>query len=176
MPANSSDKPTPDTVIQLRGKGAEKRLRLLAVVDGTELTNRIVDFIISFGEGRPVTEVVILNVQSKRADARLRGYQTFKEAEVNDRLLNEVGLPIVNSVSKKLQAAGITCLSKVAIGDPLSVISSCAAENGCDLILVGKRTRTGVGRVIPGLLRMWLESRTALQLVVLAPTSVVVVK
>jgi nucleotide-binding universal stress UspA family protein len=176
MTANGSDNLTPANVTRFPSKSGAKCLRLLAVVDGTELTNRIVDFIISFGEGRAVTEVVILNVQSKRADARLRGYQTFMEAEINDRLLNDLAIPIVNSVCKKLQAAGITCVSKVAIGDPLSVISDCARENGCNLILVGKRSRTAVGRVIPNLLRMWLESRLALKLVTLAPTSVVVVK
>jgi nucleotide-binding universal stress UspA family protein len=176
MTAIDSDRLALDTFSQPRDRGAAKRLRLLAVVDGSECTNRIVDFLIAFGEGRAVTEVVILNVQTKRGDARLRGYQTFKEEEINDRLLNELAYPIVNSVSKRLGAAGITCLSKVAIGDPLTMISRCALENGCDAIVVGKRFRTGVGSIIPSLLRLWLESRVTLKLVALAPASVVVVK
>lgn len=152
------------------------RQRLLAVVDGSERTNRIVDFIIAYGHGRSLTEVVILNVQTKRDDARLRGYQSFKEAEVNDRILNELAYPIVNSVSKRLQAAGITCLSKVAIGEPFAVITSCAAENQCNVIVVANRSTTGIGRLIPNLLRMWLESRIGLKLVALSPAAVVVVK
>lgn len=176
MTALGSDKPALNIFSQSRDSKAAKRLRLLAVVDGSEFTNHIVDFILSFAEGRSVTEVVILNVQTKRADARLRGYQTFKEEEINDRLINEFGYPIVNNVSKRLQAAGITCLSKVAIGDPFAIISECALENECDVIVVGKRFRTGVGGIIPSLLRVWLESRVTLKLVALAPTSVVVVK
>jgi nucleotide-binding universal stress UspA family protein len=164
-----------DRLIDTQANSATRQ-RLLAVVDGSEQTNRIIDYIIAYGHGRKVTEVVILNVQTKRSDARLRGYQSFKEAEVNDRLLNELAYPIVNSVSKRLQAVGITCLSKVAIGDPFTMISKCAAENECNVIVVSKRYRTGIGRLIPSLLRMWLESRTSLKLVALSPTSIVVVK
>jgi nucleotide-binding universal stress UspA family protein len=171
--AMSSDRP-----IDSQGNDDKtiKRQRLLAVVDGSEVTNRIVDFITAYGRGRQVTEVVILNVQTKRADARLRGYQSFKEAEVNDRLLSELAYPIVNSVSKRLQAVGITCLSKVAIGDPITTISKCALENDCNVIVVGERYRTGVGALIPSVLRMWLESRISLELIEHSPAAIVVVK
>ena len=116
-----------------------QRQRLLAVVDGTESTNRIVDFITAYGEGRTVTEAVVLNVQSKRLDARLRGYQDFKQDEIDDRLINELALPIVNSVSSRLEKAGIVCSPKAEIGDPVATILRCAAENACNVILVGAR-------------------------------------
>ena len=153
-----------------------KRLRFLAVVDGTEATNRIVDFIVAFGEGRSATEAVILNVQSKRFDARLRGYQNFKKDEIDDRLINDLALPILNSVSGRLQKAGIVCVSKAEIGDPVATILRCAAENACNVILVGAQPPKGIEGWMPELVRGWLRSDLALRLIARGAASIVVVK
>jgi len=155
---------------------ADRGLRLLAVVDGTESTNRIVDFITAYGDGRSTTEAVVLNVQSKRLDARLRGYQDFKQDEIDDRLINELALPILNSVSGRLEKAGIRCLSKAEIGDPVMTILRCAAENACNVILVGAQPPTGIEGWLPNTIRAWLRSDLAFQLTALAPASIVVVK
>jgi nucleotide-binding universal stress UspA family protein len=155
---------------------AAKRLRFLAVVDGTESTNRMVDFITAYAEGRAGTEAVVLNVQSKRLDARLRGYQNFKKDEIDDRLINELALPILNSVSNRLEKAGILCLSKAEIGDPVRTVLRCAAENACNVILVGTRPARGIEGWMPSTMRAWLRSDLALRLIALAPASIVVVK
>lgn len=155
---------------------AASRLRLLAVVDGTESTNRIVDFITAYSEGRSTTEAVVLNVQSKRLDARLRGYQDFKQDEIDDRLINELALPILNGVSGRLEKAGIRCSSKAEIGDPVTTILRCAAENACNVILVGAQPPKRIEGWLPTTIRAWLRSDLALQLMALAPASIVVVK
>lgn len=155
---------------------AARSLRFLAVVDGTESTNRIVDFILAFGEGRAAVETVVLNVQSKRLDSRLRGYQDFKREEIDDRLIHEVALPIVNSVSRRLEKAGILTVSKTEIGDPIATILRCAAENACNVILVGTRPSRGIEGWIPAAIRAWLRSDLALRLIAIAPVSIVVVK
>ena len=155
---------------------AAKRLRLLAVVDGTESTNRIVDFITAFDEGRSATEAVVLNVQTKRLDARLRGYQNFKKDEIDDRLINELALPILNSVSSRLEKVGIRCLLKAEIGDPVTTILRSAAENACNVILVGAQPPKGIEGWLPNTMRVWLRSDLALRLIAFAPASVVVVK
>ncbi|MCA6114677.1 universal stress protein [Bradyrhizobium sp. WSM 1738] len=155
---------------------AAKLLRLLAVVDGTESTNRIVDFITAFSEGRAATEAVVLNVQSKRLDARLRGYQNFKKDEIDDRLINELALPILNSVTSRLEKAGILCSSKAEIGDPVTTILRCAAENACNVILVGAQPSKALDSWMPDTMRAWLRADLALRLIALAPASIVVVK
>jgi nucleotide-binding universal stress UspA family protein len=175
MTDTSRDLSTFGNAKQLAGVHGARPLRFLAVVDGSESANRIVDFLMAFGEGRAGTEVVVLNVQSKRADARLRGYQSFKQEEIDDRLIREFGLPIVNSVSARLQKAGMVCLSRAEIGDPVQTILSCAAENACDAILVGGPPR-GMPSWIPLSIRVWLGSQLALRLIAVAPTSIVVVK
>ncbi|WP_141688318.1 universal stress protein [Bradyrhizobium paxllaeri] len=160
-------------VARIRGA---KCLRLLAVVDSTESTNRIVDFITAFSEGRAATEAVVLNVQSKRLDARLRGYQNFKKDEIDERLINEFAFPILNSVTGRLEKAGILCSSKAEIGDPVTTILRCAAENACNVILVGAQPSKGFDSWLPNTMRVWLRSDLALRLIALAPASIVVVK
>ena len=99
-----------------RSKQVPAPLRLLAVVDGTERTNRVIDYIVALAQGRDAIEVIVLNVQTKREDARLRGYQSFKQDEVDDRLINDLGAPVVGGASRWLDQARIQHRSKVLIG------------------------------------------------------------
>jgi nucleotide-binding universal stress UspA family protein len=112
--------------------------RILAVVDGSERTNHIVDFLKSLAARGGAIEVIVLNVQTKRLDHRLRGYQSFKRNEIDDRLINEIGMPIVASVSRHLEKLGIGAHGRVEIGEPADVILRCAAQDHCDAVLIGE--------------------------------------
>jgi nucleotide-binding universal stress UspA family protein len=147
-------------------------LRLLAVVDGSERTNRVIDYIVTLAQGREAIEVLLLNVQSKSHDARLRGYQTFRESEVDDRLINDLGAPIVGSASRMLDKVHIQHRSKVLIGDPVQTILRCAAEEDCDSIVIGNHRSKG----ITGLISATLGSSPVLRLLAIASIPVVVVK
>jgi nucleotide-binding universal stress UspA family protein len=122
-----------------RAKQLPARFRLLAVVDGTERTNRVLDYIVTLAQGRDAIEVVVINVQTMREDGRLRGYQSFKQEEVHDRLINDLGAPIVGSAGRWLNKAQIPHRSQVLIGDPVQTIVRCAAEEDCDSIVIGER-------------------------------------
>jgi nucleotide-binding universal stress UspA family protein len=124
-------------------------LKILAAVDGSESTNGVVEYLTARGAG---SEIVILNVQTKSDDWRLRGYGSFKEKDVNARLIDDLGRPIVRGVGRRFQKAGLPHRERVEIGDPAETIIRCAAEEGCDLIVVGDPR--------PGPLRRWI-TRTA---------------
>jgi nucleotide-binding universal stress UspA family protein len=164
------------TIASVASKRAIQPLRILAVVDGSERTNRIIEHVITTAQGRDATEVVVLNVQDKRDDARLRGYQSFKQSEVDDRLINDVGGPIVNTVSRWLDKVGIGNLTRVKIGDPVANVMRCARDDRCDVIVVGDAG--------PGKFRRWLVNTTGLslgssvaaRLAMVASTPVVIVK
>jgi hypothetical protein len=143
-------------------KSARLHLRVLAVVDDTEQTNRVTNYILSAFDPRN-TEVVVLNVQEKRDDARLRGYQTFKQAEIDDRLITDIGLPIVNSVTRLLEKSGMPSRSKVLIGEWLPTVLKCAAEERCSIIVVAEERPTGfVGRVLSRLAHTMFRSPAAM--------------
>lgn len=148
--------------------------RILAVVDSTERTNHVVDFLKSLAaRGSPI-EVVVLNVQSKRLDHRLRGYQTFKRHEIDGRLVEEIGMPIVASVSRHLEKLGIGAQGRVEIGEPGDIIPKCAAEEHCDAVVIGEQSPTALRRFLAR--TFGIVSGAAASLAALAQTPVIVVK
>jgi nucleotide-binding universal stress UspA family protein len=157
-------------------RGAANRLRFLVVVDGREYTNRLVNFVTAVAGKRNGTEAVVLNVQDVRVNARLRGYESFKREEIEDRLINEIGGPIVNTVSTWLQKAGVLSVPMVKIGDPVSIILDCAAENECDAIVIGEPRPKGLRGWIAAVTRLPLVSPRLHQLVIRSAKPLVVVK
>jgi nucleotide-binding universal stress UspA family protein len=174
--APGASRPTFAAIRQSTDQGAANRLRFLVVVDGRECTNRVVDFVTAVAGGRNATEAVVLNVQDLRGNARLRGYESFKRDEIEDRLINDIGGPIVNSVSTWLQKAGVLSVPTVKIGDPVSIILDCAAENACDAIVIGEPRPQGLLGWIVAVTRLPLVSTRLHQLMVRSAKPLVVVK
>lgn len=149
--------------------------KILAAVDGSERTNRVVDYLLSLAKKNAALNVVVLNVQNEPEKWRLRGYETFKRDEIVDRLTSDVGGPIVRGVGRRLRKAGISHNTRVEIGEPVEIIIRCAAEEGCDLIVVGEPR--------PGAVRRWLTQAAGITLgsvagdvVQLAETPIVVAR
>lgn len=155
-------------------QAAPNPYRVLAVVDGTERTNHVVDFLRSLAAHGRGLEVVVLNVQSKRLDHRLRGYQSFKQQEIDDRLINEIGMPIVGHVSHRLEKLGIAAHGRVEIGEPADVIIRCAAEEHCDVVVIGERRPNALRRILARTLG--LLSGAAASLIALSDKPVIVVR
>ena len=161
--------------LQVRNDSPGPR-RFLAVVDGSERTNRVVDYLTSIGQRGEAIEVVILNVQAKPADGRLRGYQSFKRNEIEDRLINDLGGPIVTSVGRRLEQAGIGSVGKVRIGEPVQTILGCATEDRCDAVVVGVPGATRFQRWLVDVTGLSAGWSIAARVVMLAELPVVVVK
>ena len=149
--------------------------KILAVVDGSERTGRVLEYLIGLIESGVPIEVVVLNVQPKPEDWRLRGYGSFKQDEVHDRLMNDLGKPIVTSVGRRLDQGGISHKNLIELGDPTDTILRCAREERCDLIVLSEDR--------PGAFRKWLTTALGLsfgsvasKVVQLAEIPVVVVK
>ena len=159
-----------------RAKNVPASLRLLAVVDNTERTNRVLDYIVTLAQGRDAIEVIVLNVQTKREDARLRGYQSFKQDKVDDRLISDLGAPIVGSACRLLDKVGIQHRSKVLIGEPVPTILRCAVEEDCDSIVIGERAPEGMRGWISRTAGLTLGSSPVLRLLAAANIPIVVVK
>jgi nucleotide-binding universal stress UspA family protein len=156
-------------------KPGEQPRRILAAVDGSESTNAVTDYLVALADGGAAMEVVVLNVQAQPENWRLRGYGSFKQDEIRDRLINDLGRPIVRGVGRKLSKAGISHRERVEIGIPAEAIIRCAEEEHCDLVIVGDPR--------PGVFGRWLAraagisfGSVAASVVQLAGTSVVVVK
>ena len=128
-------------------QGHARSLKVLAVVDGSERTGRVLEFLLGMA-ALPIT-VVVLNVQPAPEDWRLRGYLSFKADEVWDRLVHDLGEPIVKGVGRRLADAGIAHSEIVTLGSLIESVLACQREESCDLIVVGAPTA--------GPLRRWLS-------------------
>ena len=150
-------------------------LRLLAVVDGTERTNRIINYVLAAARAAGTTQIVVLNVQEKREDARLRGYQSFKKDEI-DNLMNERGRSVVTSVSQVLQSGGLTASCTVKIGRPVSTVLRCAADEQCDVIVIGSAGPETFPRSLRAIVPFAFGWSVPGRIAALAPMPVVIVK
>jgi nucleotide-binding universal stress UspA family protein len=159
-----------------RAASSKRRVRkILAAVDGSERTNRIVDYLLALAENDEPVEIIVLNTQPEPDVWRLRGYGSFKRQEIYDRLVNDLGNPVVASVGRKLDQVGIAHKDRVEVGDVVETIIRCAGEQDCDVIVISEPRA--------GLVRQWLARTAGLvfgsiagRLVQLTETPVLVMK
>ena len=170
LKAKPNRSPTP------AAKPALQPLRVLAVIEGTEQTNRILNYLAGLSGSGGTLEVVVLNVQERRTDARLRGYQTFKQAEIDERVRNEVSGPIVSSAARWLDKANIAAETAIANGDPVEVIIATAAAQQCGLIVVGAPTLSRLSRWLAKATGLLVSRSVAAQLLAVSPVPVAVVR
>lgn len=177
MPALHSDatsEPRRNGREQQRAK-VKNTIRVLAAVHGSERSNGVVDYLATLAKSGGAIEVIVLNVQPLSESFRLRGYGSFKQDEIRDRLITDLGKPIVDGVERRLKKAGIGATARVEIGEPIETILRSAAAERCNLIVIGHPNA--------GPLRRWIAQHAgisfgsiATSLVQLAPVPVVVAK
>jgi nucleotide-binding universal stress UspA family protein len=136
--------------------GEMRALRILATVDGSERTGRVINYLLGLHALRAPLEVVLLNIQSEPEDWRLRGYGWFKREEIRDRLINDLGRPAVASAGRQLDSAGITHKDRIELGEAADTIIRCAREEDCDLIVLAEAS--------PGVIRRWLMRAAGLSI------------
>ena len=108
------------------------------------------------------------------ATGRLRGYGSFKQADVHDRLKDTMRQRAVSAVARRLDQESIAHIDRVEVGEPVATILRVAREENADLILLGDGPPGIVQRLLPaiGLSVATVASRV----VQLATVPVVVVK
>jgi nucleotide-binding universal stress UspA family protein len=142
-----------------RSAGASRRpLRVLAVIDGSERTGRIIELAIGLApEGRGI-EAILLGVIPDPPDGRLRGYGSFKAKEVHARLKETIGERAVAAAARRLDQAGIVHHDRIEVGDPAGTILRVAGEEACDLVLLGDAPAGALGRWLAGLIGLSLRT------------------
>ena len=82
-------------------------------------------------------QVVLLGVVPEPPTDRLRGYGTFKQAEIHGWLKEDMRQRAVSAVARRLDQEKIAHVDRVEVGDPAATILRVAREEGADLILLG---------------------------------------
>lgn len=115
--------------------------RLLAPVDGSEVSKRAIDQLLKgLGGYKEPAEIHLLNVQHPlHADVSM-----FVSADQIRQFHHDEGMKALRPAREKLDAAGVPYAFHIGMGDPAEVISQYAKEKACDQIILGTR---GLGAV-----------------------------
>jgi nucleotide-binding universal stress UspA family protein len=162
------------TIEQRTSEAAGPRLKVLAVIDGTERAGRIIEYALGLQGHSNGLQVVVLGVVQEPATGRLRGYGTFKQAQVYRGLIDAMRRRAVAAVARRLDQQKITHINRVEVGDPAATILRVAREEDVDLILLGNGPPGVVQRMLPSI-GLSIATVTS-QVVQLADVPVVVVK
>jgi nucleotide-binding universal stress UspA family protein len=139
--------------VATRGKqkpqtGETRTSRILAIVDGSEGTGRVIKYLLGLRALGAPFDVVLLNIQPEPEDWRLRGYGWFKREAIRERIVSDLGRPAVASAGRQLDGAGIAHKDRIELGEAADTIVRCAREEECDFIVLAEPT--------PGAVRRWL--------------------
>lgn len=124
-------------------------LKVLAVIDGSERMGRIIDYARSLKRRGHGLQVVVLGVVPEPATGRLRGYGSFKQAEVYGGLKDRMRKRAVSAVARRLDQEKIAHVDRVEVGDPIATILRVAREEDADLILLGDGPPGVLQRMLP---------------------------
>src|SRR4029079_19327916 len=131
-------------------------LKVLAVIDGTERTGRIVVCAVRLGSRSLGLQVVVLGVVPEPDTGRLRGYGSFKQAEIYGKLIDTMRQRVVAAVARRLDREKIAHVDRVEVADPVATILSVAQAEDADLILIGggppgmvQRLLSAIGLSVP---------------------------
>ena len=133
---------------------------MLAVIDGSERTNRVLDFAVDLARDGRGVEAILLGLVSEPPDGRLRGYGSFKRKEIHARLKDRMGARAVAAAARRLDQAAVTHKDRIEVGDAAETILRVADEEACDVVLLGDAPA--------GALRRWLPKLTGLSVTTVA--------
>lgn len=140
-------------------------IKFLIPVDGSEPSDNAVRHLIRLARELEAVEIHLLNVRDPVAAWEVRRFLTEEEIGQTQRAEGENEL---QSARALLDAAGLAYSAEVRIGPVAQTIADCAAERGCDAILMGSHGRGGLANLLLG--------SVATKVVHLAPIPVTLVR
>ena len=138
---------------------------ILLPVDGSDCSNRAVDYLIklhkSFKDG---VELHLLNVQPSVSG----NVSSFVGGDAINKFHQEEAMKELQAAMRKLDAAKVKYQHHIGVGEPAEVIAGYAAEKGSDQIVMGTRGMGSVSNLVLG--------SVATKVIHLAPVPVLLVK
>jgi nucleotide-binding universal stress UspA family protein len=123
-------------------------LKILVPVDGSECSDRAVDFLLKKARWyREGLEIHLLTVRHHMPYGRLAA--AIEQQRVQE-YQHEEGLKALASARAKLDAAGLPYTFHIGIGEPAEIIEQYARDKQCDQIVMGSHGRGRLGSMVLG--------------------------
>lgn len=149
--------------------------KILVVIDGSERTGRVIEYVLGLAQNVRDVEVVLLGVVPEPPDGRLRGYGSFKRDEIHARLKDVLGERAVMTAARRFDQAGVSHGDRIEVGNPAETVVRVATEERCDLIVLGAAPLAAFQRWLLQAMRVSVAT-VAREVVELAAIPVLVVK
>lgn len=119
----------------------------LVPIDGSASAMRALSYTIAELRGRAGVQLHLLNVQAPQVHI-FPG--KLVSPDLIEQELRSEGEALMRQAQAATNSAGLDCVCHVRIGHPGDEIAACAAEHGCDLIVMGTRGMGAVAGLLLG--------------------------
>jgi len=123
--------------------------KILVPLDGSELSESVLDHVITIATGCQVPEVVLVRVR-KPLDDNVRMALDPEIAIKLDEAYHDEVVNYLEGVAETLKQKDISIKLEVIEGDPAKEIIKYTKDNDVDLIIMSTHGRSGVSRVVFG--------------------------
>ena len=123
--------------------------KILVPLDGSELSESVLDHVVTIATGCKVPDVVLLRVRSP-LDKSVREALDADIASKLDEAYHEEAANYLNEIATDLKEKGLAAQPAVLSGNPAEEIIDYAKDNGVDLIIMSTHGRSGVSRLVFG--------------------------
>ena len=144
--------------------------KILAPLDGSELSECSLEHVKAIAQGCQVPEVILLRVVEPIHSSDIAAYA---EAGINiDILMHDVESSAQKYISKMtevLKSSGITAKGVIITGRAADTIMKYADENGVDLIIMSSHGRSGISRWFLGSVTDKIVHHSSIPVLVISP-------
>lgn len=129
--------------------------RVLVATDGSEHADGALDIAADIAK-LAGAEVIVIHVMRRAGSGRvpeeLRELSRAEHVELTEHdMLRRVAEKIVEVAAKRLRTRGVTNVAtRIAVGDPASMVVEAARESKADLIVIGRRGLGSIGGTLLG--------------------------
>lgn len=124
-------------------------MKILLAIDGSKRSLRSADFLVEHLEwfrGKPEVELVTVHLPVPKLP---RMHLVVGESDIK-RYYEEEGEARLAAAKKKLDAAGIPYKARILVGAVAETLVRHASQSRCDLIVIGSRGMTELGKALIG--------------------------
>jgi nucleotide-binding universal stress UspA family protein len=121
--------------------------KVLVPVDGSEFSDRAVDYLIDLAKGQGPFDVHLLSVQIPIDSGHARMFVSDDDIEAYHR---DEGMAVLKPYIEKLDAAGIPHHYHVLVGHVAPTIARFAKEQKFDKVVMGTHGRSGLTQLLLG--------------------------
>lgn len=123
--------------------------KVLVPLDGSKLSESVLNHVVAIATGCQVPEVVLLRVREP-LDASVKAVLDPEIAEQLDQAYHDESAKYLNRISKKLEKKGAATRVEVLSGNPADEIIKYSKDNHIDLIIMSTHGRSGFSRIVFG--------------------------